>query len=131
MPNFARMERIAKALKPHHQNGKSFHVSFGYHGSKLLAIGINDYSKAHRSHIFGEYKANKRGSKYQSGIHSEISMLLKLGLEDCSHLTVVNIRIDNNGNPAISKPCVNCQAVLDQVSYKALWFHDGESYIKN
>ena len=126
--NFKRLEEISKALKPVHQSGKSFHVTAVYRKNKMLCIGHNNYNKDHPYHKFGEYHPIK-GGKYSAGIHSEISALIKLGLDDCSDLTFVNLRIDNNGKPAISKPCDNCQRVLDQIGYRKLWFYDGEKYV--
>lgn len=131
--NFERLENIAKALKPLSQTGKSFHVTFAYFGNKLLAIGTNNYDKVHPHYRFGRYVATKTSNhaNYQAGIHSETSCIIKLGLEDCSHITFVNIRIDNNGKPAMSKPCFNCRKVLEQqVSYKNVWYYNGTSYQK-
>jgi hypothetical protein len=126
--NFKRLEEIAKALKPVHQSGKSFHVTVVYRKNKMLCIANNNYNKNHPYHKFGEYAATK-GGDYMAGIHSETAALIKLGLEDCSDLTFVNLRIDNNGNPAISRPCDNCQRVLDQIGYKKIWFYDGKQYV--
>lgn len=126
--NFKRLEEITKALKPIHQSGKSFHVTAVYRKNKMLCIAHNNYNKEHPYYKFGEYTPIK-GGKYSAGIHSETAALIKLGFEDCSDLTFVNIRIDNNGNPAISKPCENCQRVLDQIGYKRIWFYDGERYV--
>lgn len=126
--NFKRLEEIAKALKPVHQSGQSFHVTVVYRKSKMLCIANNNYNKNHPYHKFGEYVPTK-GGEYFAGIHSETAALIKLGLEDCSDLTFINLRIDNNGNPAISKPCPNCQKLLDQIGYKKIWFYDGKEYI--
>jgi len=128
--NFTRLEEITRATKVGLQTGKSFHTTFVYRGNKMLCIAANNYNKAHRRHKYTEYKPNKPGANYQPCLHSEISALIRMGLEDCSDLTFVNIRIDNNSNPAISKPCPNCARVLKSVSYKNLWYYDGEQYVK-
>ena len=130
--NYNRLEAIASALKNSRQNGKSFHVTFIYHGNKLLSIGTNDYEKRHRSLRFGEYKPTRGDARgYTAGIHSEIDAAIKLGISDCRHLKFVNIRIDNNGKPAISRPCANCQRVLKtQLGFKELHYFDGENYVK-
>lgn len=131
--NFGRLEEISRALKDFRSTGQSFHVTFAYHGNKLLAIGQNDYSKLHRYHKFGKYLSTKSTHKktYNAGIHSEVSALLRLGLSDCDHITFVNIRIDNNGNPAISKPCLNCNRIIsEQFGYKNFWYYDGNEYVK-
>lgn len=127
---FKRLEEIARALKPIHQSGKSFHVTFVYKKNKMICIAHNDYRKNHPYHRFGRYHPTKGdGGKYIAGLHSECSALIKLGLDDCSHLTFINLRINNRNESAISKPCRNCQKVLDKVGYKGLWFWNGSKYV--
>lgn len=120
---FERLEEIARALKPIHQSGKSFHVTFVYKGNKMICVAHNDYNKIHPHHRFGKYKPTKNNfADYQAGIHSECAALIKLGLFDCSYLTFVNLRINNRNQSSLSKPCKNCQNLLDRVGYKAIWF---------
>lgn len=128
--NFSRLENISRALKNSHQTGQCFHTSFVYHGSKLLNISFNNYNKQHPHHKWTEYKPKRSGDNYQAGIHAECRSLIALGLDDCSHLTFVNVRIDNNGNPAKSKPCNNCYRLLREYGYKTLWYYDGTEYVK-
>lgn len=128
--NFSRLEDITRAMKPLYQSGKSFHTTFVYHGSKLITIGNNSYDKQNLYYRFGQYKSNRTQGNYKAGLHSEISSLIRLGLEDCFHLTFVNVRLNNLGETAISKPCSNCLRNLRAVGYKNLWYYDGEKYIK-
>jgi|LakMenE18May11ns_1017448.scaffolds.fasta_scaffold9956071_2 hypothetical protein len=128
--NFKRLEEITRALKPTKQTGKCFHTTFAFKGNKMLAIGYNNYNKLHPHHKFGVYEPTKDlNSNYTAGIHSEISCLIKLGVEDCSDITFVNVRIDNNDKPAISKPCANCECILEQVGNRKVWFFDGDFYV--
>lgn len=125
----ARMKRfveIARALKPNNQTGQFFHVTFACHKRKTLAIGINNYRKVNVVNRWGEYLPLKSTSteKYIAGIHSEISALIKMGLEDCSDLDFYNVRIGNNNQVGMSKPCRNCQRVLKQIGYKNLYYFD-------
>lgn len=129
--NFNKLEEITRALKSSKQTGKSFHTTFAFRGNKLLSIGINNYNKHHPSHKFGKYKPTKGSGIYVPGIHSEVSALIKLGLEDCSDITFVNFRINNNGTLANSKPCLNCKRVLEQVGYKKIWYFDGSKFLIN
>ena len=129
--NFQRLENITRAMQPLYQDGQCFHTTFAFHGNRLLAIGMNQYSKLHRHHKLGVYKSTKGSSKnYQSGIHSEAMTILKLGIDDCSRLTFVNIRIDNKNQAAVSKPCPNCYRLLKEYGFKNLYYHDGKEYIK-
>jgi hypothetical protein len=130
MINFKRLELITHALKPALQTGKSFHTTFVYNKNKLICIAHNNYNKIHPYHKFGKYESTRADGDYKAGIHSECSAIIKMGLEDCSRLTFINIRISNEEKPAISKPCINCQRVLDQVGYKNIWYFDGKQYIK-
>lgn len=119
---------IAKAMKPKMQTGKSFHVTCIFDKSKLLSIATNDYSKEHRRHRFGKYHPLKGGSKgYTPGCHSEIAAILKLGEQDCSKYTFFNIRIGNNGEPSLSKPCSNCFRVLEMVGFKRIYYTSKDS----
>jgi deoxycytidylate deaminase len=120
---------IARALKPRHQSGRSFHLTCIFDKSKLLAMGFNNYAKEHPRHKFGVYSATKPGSNYVSGIHSEISSIIRLGEEDCSRYTFLNIRLDNNNNPALAKPCPNCFRVLrNQVGFKRIYYTTSDSF---
>lgn len=129
MINFKRLEEISLALKVEKQTGRSFHTTFVYHGSKLLCITTNDYTRNHPYYKLGKYKSTRGEGFYEAALHSEIKAIIRLGLEDCSHLTFVNLRIDNNNEIAISKPCINCFNILKGVGFKKLYYFDGNSYV--
>lgn len=128
--NFKRLEEITSSLKQTHQSGKNFHATFIYHGSKMICIGTNSYNKQNLPYRFGEYQSNRSQGTYKAALHSEISGLIRLGMEDCHHLTFINIRVNNLGEPAISKPCANCLRNLKAVGYKHLIYHNGIEYVK-
>lgn len=128
--NFKRLEDITRALKTSKQSGKSFHTCFVYHGSKLINISTNNYGKLHPYHKWSVYESTRVGSNYQAGIHAELKTLISLGLEDCSHLTFVNIRINNQNLPALSKPCKNCERILRSINIKSIWYYDGLKYVR-
>lgn len=119
-------------MKPIYQDGKCFHTTFAFHGNKMLSIGMNQYSKQHRYHKLGTYHPRKASSSstYQAGIHSEAMTILKLGMDDCSRLTFVNIRIGNDGKPAVSKPCNNCYRLLREYGFKNLYYYYNGEYVK-
>lgn len=128
--NFKRLEDIARSLKRTEQTGKSYHCCFVYLGNKLIKIGQNNYTKLHRSHKLGNYKSFKNNSSnYIAGIHAEIDAAIRLGETDCSDYKFINIRIDNNGNSAISKPCKNCERILRELNVKRIIYFDGKKYI--
>jgi deoxycytidylate deaminase len=122
---------ITKCLKKNKESGRSFHTTFIYDKGKLLSIGFNSYKKLHRRHIFGAYKGTKDNpEQYIAGIHSEIDAIIKLGRTDCSRLTFINIRIDNNEHANISKPCENCFRVLQGLGFKQIYYIDASGFIQ-
>lgn len=126
--NFTRLEEITRSMKMGLQTGKSFHTTFVFKGSKMVCLASNNYNKIHPHHKFTAY--TKSEGNYKPSLHSEIASLIRIGVTDCTDLTFVNIRIDNNGNPAISQPCENCARILRSVGYKYLCYYDGEKYTK-
>jgi hypothetical protein len=114
---------IAKCLKKDRQTGRAFHVTFVYNKNKLISIGINNLKKLHRRNMFGAYKGFKDNpEKYIASIHSEIDALIKMGKTDCSKLTFVNVRIDNEDKVKIAKPCQNCMKVLQGLGFKNIFY---------
>lgn len=127
--NIHKFIHIVKELKSEFQSGQCFHTTFALKGSKILAIGVNNYKKQHPRKKFGDYI--KRGSKtYQASLHSEIDCIKKLGLRDDYHkITIVNIRVDNNGRLTNSEPCSNCKKVLSKYNFKRIYFTIDENSI--
>ena len=73
--------------------------------------------------MFGAYKGFKDNpEKYIASIHSEIDALIKMGKTDCSKLTFVNVRIDNEDKVKIAKPCQNCMKVLQGLGFKNIFY---------
>lgn len=122
---------ITKALREERGSGRSFHSTFIFDKGKLLSIGFNNYKKLHRHHRFGLYKGTKDNpERYVAGIHSEIDAIIKLGRTDCSRLIFINIRIDKNDHPNMSKPCENCFRVLQGLGFKQIYYIDSLARIQ-
>lgn len=120
-----RLINIARNLQDL-RTGKSLHFSFILDKNKLLCFAANDYKNQHMSYRFGEYKSHTTNSKYVAGRHSESEVLRmylnKFGNLDVSGLTLYNIRLGKNGDTMLSKPCMNCGKLLDNLSFKdILW----------
>lgn len=116
-----RVIEMARALKPLKSTGKPFHVTACYRKNKLLSIGCNDYRHLHPERRFGKYVANKTGGKYIPGRHSEIAAVMNAGEDDFSNITFINVRINNNDEVDIAKPCPNCYRVLaEQLGFKSI-----------
>ena len=107
------------------RTGRSLHFSFILDKNKLLCYAANDYRNSHLAHKFGEYSPFKSHTvNYKVGRHSECEVLRqylsKFGNLDVSGLTLFNVRIDKHGNTMQSKPCQNCQKVLDGLNFKEI-----------
>jgi len=113
---------ITKALMADNFTAKTFHTTFIVRKNRIQKIGINS-DKTHPANLKYSYKG-KDGTDIRRfiGLHSELSAILKYGKEDCSDCTFINVRIDRNGETAISKPCIGCQDLLRQVGFKKVFY---------
>lgn len=104
-----------------------------------MALGVATQSKARmkhgalvvrHSHVLGAspnvVKNNPRYVAYQhSSIHAEIMAMKKAGWP--RRATVYVARVNGNGIARLSKPCANCQTVLDSYKCKVYWTQDENS----
>jgi len=129
---YARAIEIARALKYKVQNGKSAHTTLILRKSKIICIASNNYNKIHNKKKFGYYE-NWKGfeSEYRPCVHSECSAISKMGEDDMSEYTFLNIRIDNNGNPNMAKACPNCaRAIQSFGGCKKMFYSDSNGEIQ-
>ena len=110
--NLKRLIEISKALRSSDHPIRTFHTTFIVKGSKILSIGINT-DKTHPRTLRFNYHC-------QPKTHSELSAVIKLGKEDCSDFTFINIRLTKDDKTAISKPCSGCMDMLSQVGFKKI-----------
>ena len=116
---FNRFIEISKALyKP--SPLRTFHTTFIIENKRIVSIGINNI-KTHPLSLKYAYRDDQRS------IHSELSAILKLGYEDCSDLTFVNVRLTKDLTVANSKPCQGCIDMLKQVGFKKLFYTANEN----
>ena len=130
----SRCVNIAKSLfsKGVTSNGRTFNCTFAFNKSKLLAIGINNYNK--QIQYLKQFKTNYCvycGENYHPSLHDEISCLLKLGLEDCSHIDFYSVRINKWKKCCCSRPCLNCENILNQVGFKHVWYFDKDMKMRS
>lgn len=117
---------LAMAMKPAKQTGQFYHVTFICKKRKVVAVGFNNLHKLLNTVKWGEYSPTKSNTtkRYVPGIHSELAAIIKGGYEDYSDFDFFNIRINNHGEIAPSKPCLNCQRILEQVGFNKVYFFD-------
>lgn len=122
-----RIIEIAKCLKPEKQNGQHYVVAGAMLGSRLVGLGFNDYTREHPRHKFGEYKPTRGDSKnYKASLHAEISLIKKLK-HDPQDLTFYIVRIDNNNQVALARPCKNCFRVFQKKGYRKILYSMSET----
>jgi len=121
--NLKKITEISMALAGRSlTNKRCKHFSFIFKGKRLLSIGINS-SKTHPANLKYNYR-NKQNHNISEfvGTHSELSAVLRLGLEDCSGLTIVNTRINRNNKIDYSCPCSGCMEMIKQLGFKKIIF---------
>ncbi len=124
--NFNRLLDIARALKLHNQTGRVFHCAMVLKSGKPIAIGTNDYNKS--CQICRTYKRWKHlyRKDYRSALHAEIAATAKIKHRayNPAKLTLVSMRINNNGKAGNAMPCPNCSYVLGAMGYKNIFYTD-------
>lgn len=104
---------MARVLKPRVKIGKSHHCSFAVYKSRVICVGVNDYTKSHRHHRFGHYRDYKGfTTPYEASMHSEAALAIRLGEESWEDYEIVNIRVGNNDDIRMACPCANCVNML-------------------
>lgn len=98
------------------------HFSFIYDKNKLLSIGINS-PKTHPLNLKYNY-LNKQNNKISHivGTHSEMSAVIKLGLESCEGLTIINTRINRKNEIDYSFPCNGCMEMLKELKFSKIFY---------
>lgn len=122
-----RLIEIAKAMKAQKATGRAFHVSAITKGRKIMCLGWNNYLKGHSSKRFGKYD-NWRNlpNEYLPCRHAETDALIKFGETDLSDYTIINVRVSNNQEIKLSKPCPNCQRVLLETNCRRIFYSTNE-----
>ncbi len=114
---------IARALKPNRATGQFFHVSCLVRRNRIVCIGWNNYNKSHPIRRFGKYENYKGFSDtYKASLHAEIATVIKMGEEDLSNYSMINVRIGNFNQVAISKCCPNCARVLRSLGLPIIYY---------
>lgn len=125
--NLNKIIEITYALagrKPYRQRCK--HFSFIYSKNKLLSIGINS-PKTHPINLKYNY-INKQKDKISHivGTHSEMSAVLKLGINSCEDLIIINTRINRKNEIDYSKPCNGCMEMLKELRFSKIFYTNKE-----
>lgn len=83
---------------------------------RILSIGKNSYTKTHPLQF--KYAA-KTGQPYKQFLHAEIHAIVKC-VDLSKAYKIVVYRYDNNGNPAVAKPCEICMSAIKAAGIKLI-----------
>jgi deoxycytidylate deaminase len=83
---------------------------------KILSIGKNNYVK---THPLQSYHAEKAGEPYRQYLHAEIHAITRLPFAAKAHRIAI-FRFDEQGKPAMSKPCKVCQSAIEAYGIKVV-----------
>lgn len=98
-------------------NKRCKHFSFIFKNKRLISIGMNS-PKTHPLNLKYNYLNKQRNNISDVvGTHSELSAVIKLGLDDCSGFTMVNTRINRNNKLDFSFPCNGCMEMIVQLGF--------------
>lgn len=84
---------------------------------RLLAEGGNDYRKTHPKQA---RMAEKKGREHKQYLHAECNAILSLvrqKKEREAYLIYV-VRVNKEGKERLAKPCVVCQALIEEIGIK-------------
>jgi hypothetical protein len=111
---------------------RRYHFTIAFDGNKPLLIAQNNPLKInHKAYLIGK-KFNINTYQEFPYVHSEshlISKLLDRYNSIDTDLSIVNVRINRQGIVLLSKPCKNCQKILDAVGLnKIYWTVSGNKF---
>lgn len=114
-----RIRKVVLSLKDC-PNSRKKHYTFIVLRSKIISVGWNNGWKTHPL-------AGKHGHRFNS-THSEIAALsnFQYPVSHLKHFEIVNVRLlnDSGYNLGMSKPCLNCEAMLIGLGVAGVWYSD-------
>lgn len=130
------MKILKKALKLSYERfrpnafQRRYHFTIAFDGNKPILICQNNPIKVnHKAYRIGQ-QFNIQTYKEYPFVHSEshlISKLLDRYNSIDTNLSIVNVRINRQGRILLSKPCENCQKILDAVGLDKIYWTTGST----
>jgi len=84
---------------------------------KVLSVGFNDMNKTH-----------PKSKAFHKAIHAELDALLGLSYSDLKDGHAYVYRELQNGDMALSKPCIHCEEMLKRAGIKKVYYTDNTGY---
>lgn len=124
---------IAYSLFLPSREQESYHFSFGFHGSKLIGMGQNEPFRPNgRAMKIAKIFSNHHFQEFPY-LHSETDLIGRLWgkMYLDRKVALVNIRLNRHGKLRKSRPCKNCQLILDSFNIEnVLWSNNQNGFSK-
>ncbi len=85
-----------------------------FNGKEILKAKSNSYKTHPLCLMFGKYPY----------LHAETHTCISHGLDRCSGLSLLVVRINSFGNLVMAKPCIHCERLLNYVGIKKVYYSD-------
>lgn len=92
---------------------------------RQMSVGVNSYSK---TSTVMSYFAEKVGTPCKVYIHAEVQSLLRCKDRKPYRLTIE--RYDNEGNPALAKPCPVCSEAIRAWGVSVIEYTSPEGWVR-
>jgi len=129
--------KIANDIFPNHYDTKGvwrpYHFAFIYKRNQLISIGVNRPYNPDAKTLYLANKFNVQKYKKYNYAHAETDAISKCWgkVHLNSSFSIVVLRLNKYGELGQSKPCTNCQQILDAIGIKKIWWSTKDGNIVN
>lgn len=115
------------------RKNRIYHFAFIFKRKRIIAIGMNKPTKFDSKTKYFGIKYNIPKYKKYCYAHAEIDAISKCWGKTLlgSNHTLIVIRINKKRQLCNSKPCVNCQKILNEIALKQIWWSNNEGIFCN
>lgn len=90
------------------------HGAVIFKGKRIYAVGYNEPSRSVRS-------VNPTAQRWKTSVHAEVTAILN-AKRDLHGLDILVVRLNNKKQFMMSKPCSHCQAYIDYVGIRNIYY---------
>ena len=111
-----RMDRLIEFAKEEAQKSE-YEIKLGciiFDKNKIVSKGHNYRQKSIKS-------LTKKFLKWENSIHAEVDAIIKARV-DLKGLSMLIVRINNQGELRFAKPCNHCRGYIDHVGIKKIYY---------
>ena len=96
-------------------NHKHRHGAVIFKGSHVISSGRNF------THKYSS-KVNTNYIRWIDSIHAEVDAIIHSNIRDCKRASILVIRLNNNDDFRLSKPCSHCLSLIHHVGIKKIYY---------